>query len=67
MAYVAVARKMLTDIWHLLFNNELFVEEGFSKTPVRVQSMRSGVAGGLSLDDVVGVLGCAVKAVSDDD
>ncbi len=30
-AYVAVARKMLTVIWHLLVNGELYVEEGFSK------------------------------------
>jgi transposase len=31
-AYVAVARKMLTVIWHLLVNDEKFVEEGFEKT-----------------------------------
>jgi hypothetical protein len=64
VAYVAVAMKMLTVVWHLLFNNEVFVEEGFSKAPVRVMSkVGSGV---LSLDEVVGVLGCAVRVVSDD-
>jgi transposase len=31
-AYVAVARKMLTVIWHLLVNGEKYVEEGFEKT-----------------------------------
>jgi transposase len=30
-AYVAVARKMLTVIWHLLVEGEKFVEEGFEK------------------------------------
>jgi transposase len=34
-AYVAVARKMLTVIWHLLVNGEKYVEEGFEKTAVR--------------------------------
>ena len=64
VAYVAVARKLLTVIWHLLSNDEVFVEEGFSKKSVVVRSVN--VDGkGLSLDDVVGVLGCAVKMVSD--
>jgi hypothetical protein len=61
---------MLTVIWHLLFNNELFVEEGFSKTSVRVKSMHDSDVGSgsgkvLSLDDVAGVLCCAVRVVSD--
>ena len=30
-AYVAVARKLLTVIWHLLVNGEKYVEEGFEK------------------------------------
>jgi transposase len=30
-AYVAVARKMLTVIWHLLVNGEKYVEDGFQK------------------------------------
>jgi hypothetical protein len=30
-AYVAVARKILTVIWHLLVNGETYVEEGFKK------------------------------------
>ena len=29
--YVAVARKMLTIIWHLLVNEEKYVEDGFQK------------------------------------
>jgi hypothetical protein len=72
VAYVAVDRKMLTVIWHLLCNGEVFVEEGFSKTPVRVKSKQAidsscGVGGsGLSLDDFVGVLGRAMRLVSDD-
>ena len=36
VAYVAVARKLLTVVWHLLFNDEVFVEEGFSKKSVVV-------------------------------
>jgi len=69
VAYVAVARKLLTVVWHLLLNDEVFVEEGFSKkSPVVVVVGRSVNVGsrGLSLDDVVGVLGCVVKMVSDD-
>ncbi|MDR2700321.1 MAG: transposase, partial [Nitrososphaerota archaeon] len=34
VAYVAVARKMLTVVWHLLFNGELYVEEKFSKATI---------------------------------
>jgi transposase len=66
VAYVAVARKMLTVIWHLLFNDELFVEEGFSKKSVVVVRSANIGSKGLLLDDVVGVLGRAVKLVSDD-
>jgi len=77
VAYVAVARKLLTVIWHLLVMGELFVEEGFSKASV-VLAVRSSVVksgysrsggegGGLSLGDMAGILGRAMKAVSDDD
>jgi hypothetical protein len=77
VAYVAVARKLLTIIWHLLSNAEVYVEEFFSKstaaTLVRstavVKSGYSRSSGGdksgLSLEDIVGVLSRAVKAVSD--
>ena len=68
VAYVAVARKMLTVIWHLLVNDELFVEEGFSKTPDLVRSKLEVVGGGgLSLDVMASILGRAVRLVSDDD
>jgi len=69
VAYVAVARKLLTVIWHLLLNDEVFVEEGFSKKSiVGVKSKISGDSSeGLSLDDVAGILGCVVKLVSVDD
>ena len=40
-AYVAVARKMLTVIWHLLVNGEKYVEEGFQKK-VRVGKVAYG-------------------------
>jgi transposase len=66
VAYVAVARKMLTVIWHLLCNGELFVEEGFSKKSVLLRSKTGRSGSCLSLGEVAGVLGCAVKAVSDD-
>ncbi len=68
VAYVAVARKLLTVIWHLLCNGEVFVEEGFSKTPLRVKAKISGNdndEGGLFLDDVAGVLGYVGRLVSD--
>ena len=35
VAYVAVARKLLTVVWHLLVNCEKYVEEGFLKKTVR--------------------------------
>jgi transposase len=69
VAYVAVARKLLTVIWHLLLNDEVFVEEGFSKKSIAVVKSRisDDSSKGLSLDDVSGVLGCVVKLVSVDD
>jgi len=71
VACVAVARKMLTVIWHLLLNGELFMEEGFSKKSVLARSTKyaggnGGDGVGLSLDEMAGVLGCVVKVVSDD-
>jgi hypothetical protein len=68
VAYVAVARKLLTVIWYLFCKGELFVEEGFSKTPLRVKAKISdndNDGGGLFLGDVVGVLGRVVAVVSD--
>jgi len=53
VAYVAVARKMLGVVWYLLVCGELYVEEGFSKVAVRVQS-GGGVS--FSLEDMVMVL-----------
>jgi transposase len=41
-AYVAVARKMLTVIWHLLVNGEKYVEEAFEKSVRRVKAAYSG-------------------------
>jgi len=41
-AYVAVARKMLTVIWHLLVNCEKYVEEGFEKTFRRRKTVYGG-------------------------
>ena len=65
---------MLTVIWHLLFNGELFVEEGFSKKSSEKSGLVQSKQGndkddssGLSLDEVVGVLGRALKVVSDVD
>lgn len=52
-AYVAVARKMLTVIWHLLVNGEKYVEQGFSKATVGV---RARYAGHVPLVELVKVL-----------
>lgn len=41
-AIVAVARKMLTIIWHLLVNGEMYVEEGFGKTIVKTKVVYEG-------------------------
>jgi len=75
VAYVAVARKLLTVIWHLLSNAEVYVEEGFSKSATALarstmvvkngHSCSGGDKSGLSLEDMVGVLSRAVKTVSD--
>ena len=68
VAYVAVARKLLTVIWYLLVNGEVYVEEGFSKKSTvlaRSKSYDGNSGGGLSLDDIVGVLGRVMKVVSD--
>jgi len=70
VAYVAVARKLLAVIWHLLVMGELYVEEGFSKKAVFVWSKSvegdsNGCGGGLSLDVMAGILGRIVRKVSD--
>lgn len=52
-AYVAVARKMLTVIWHLLVNGEVYVEEGFSKT---AKKMGVAYAGHVPLEEMAEVL-----------
>lgn len=52
-AYVAVARKMLTVIWHLLVNGETYVEDGFSKT---VRKVRPTYAGHVPLETMAEVL-----------
>jgi hypothetical protein len=67
VAYVAVARKILTIVWHLLCNCERYVEEGFSKkTAVRVRTVSGGGGGVLpvSLDVLVEVLRNAGFVVS---
>jgi transposase len=52
-AYVAVARKMLTVIWHLLVNGEKYVEEGFEKT---VRSRKDVYRGHVPLEEMAAVL-----------
>jgi transposase len=65
VAYTAVARKMLTVIWHLLVCDELYVSEGGLKKPVL---LRRGLAVELSLEEMAEILrkagysvGCFVK------
>jgi hypothetical protein len=66
VAYVAVARKMLTIVWHLLVNCEKYVEEGFSKkSAVLARSGNGGSGGGsVSLADMIAVLRNAGFVVS---
>jgi len=52
-AIVAVARKMLTIIHHLLVNGEKYVEEGFEK---RLRVNRTVRVGDVALQDMVAVL-----------
>jgi len=52
-AYVAVARKMLTVIWHLLVNGEKYVEQGVEKTVV---SRKVVYAGHVPLEEMAEVL-----------
>jgi len=52
-AIVAVARKMLTIIHHLLVNGERYVEEGFEK---RLRGRKAVYAGHVPLEDMVVVL-----------
>jgi transposase len=60
-AYVAVARKMLTVIWHLLVNGEKYVEDGFEKT---VRSGKVVYRGHVPLEEMVAVLRSAGYLVS---
>jgi hypothetical protein len=52
-AYVAVARKMLTVIWHLLVNGEKYVEDGFEKG---VRRRKAVYRGHVPLDEMATVL-----------
>jgi transposase len=52
-AYVAVARKMLTIVWHLLVNGEKYVEDGFEKT---VGSRKVAYGGHVPLEEMAKVL-----------
>jgi transposase len=52
-AYVAVARKMLTIIWHLLVNDEMYAEKGFSKV---VRSVNVAQGSGVSFEDMARIL-----------
>lgn len=61
-AVVAVARKMLTIIWHLLVNGEKHVEEGFEKT-VRCRKVAYG--GHVPLEMMAEVLRSAGYIVRD--
>jgi transposase len=63
-AYVAVARKMLTIIWHLLVNGEKYVEEGFEKT---VRSHKAAYTGHVPLEEMAEVLRSAGYTVSSPD
>ena len=60
-AIVAVARKMLTIIWHLLMKGENYVEEGFEKT---VRSMKAAYAGHVPLEEMAEILRRAGYGVS---
>jgi transposase len=62
VAYVAVARKLLTVVWHLLVNGELYVEEKFSKATVLPRSKCVGSV--LTLDGMVTILKRAGYTVS---
>lgn len=52
-AIVAVARKMLTIIWHLLVKGERYMEEGFEKT---VGNMRAVCCGHVPLEEMAEIL-----------
>jgi transposase len=61
VAYVAVARKMLAVVWHLLVNGERFVDDGFLKKVVWV---RSDGVGAVSFEDMIKTLRNAGFVVS---
>jgi hypothetical protein len=52
-AYVAVARKMLMIVWHLLVNGEKYVEDGFEKT---VGRSKVAYGGHVPLEEMAEVL-----------
>jgi transposase len=62
-AIVAVARKMLTVIWHLLVNGEKYVEETFKKT---VRKTKVAYGGHLPLEEMARILRSAGYAVVKD-
>ena len=65
VVYVVVARKLLTIVWYLLVNCEMYVEEGFSKKiTVLVWSGNGGGGGSVSLESMIVILGNAGYVVS---
>lgn len=60
-AIVAVARKMLTIIWHLLVNGEKYVEEDFLKI---VRSMKTTHGGHVPLEEMAEILRNAGYVIS---
>jgi transposase len=60
-AYVAVARKMLTVIWHLLVKGEMYVEEGFEK---QVKLRKVACGGHVPLEEMARILRSAGYVVS---
>ena len=63
-AIVAVARKMLTIIWHLLVKGENYVEGGFEKT---VRNMKAVYRGHVPLEQMAEILRSAGFVVSGPD
>ena len=63
-AIVAVARKMVTIIWHLLVKGERYVEEGFEKT---IRNVKSVHYGHVPLDEMAEILRSAGYVVNGPD
>jgi transposase len=69
-AIIGLARKMITIIWHLVVNDELYVEkdsEGKEKEPKKVHTIRIPASPTYTLEQIVAIISDAITTLNKQD